>query len=92
MDNEIKPTTGEFSVYQFLIDGTQEQVRAFVSADEAVRAAHHYTHNVAAVAGVTLRVIITDGLDCTVFEWRKGEGVVFPTLQERQSARRDYGK
>src|SRR4051794_22175931 len=78
--NEIEPAnSGSFSVYQFLIDGTQEQVRSFVSAEEAVKAAHHYTHNVAAMAGITLRVIITDGLDCTVFEWRKGEGVVFPT-------------
>jgi hypothetical protein len=30
--------------------------------------------------GITERVIITDGGDSTVFEWKKDEGVVFPDL------------
>lgn len=70
-------STGEFSVYQFFEDGSQEKVREFVSAEEAVRAAAHYSTSVAAVLGFTRRVIITDGVDCVVFEWRHGEGVVF---------------
>lgn len=74
--------TGEFSVFQWLATGKgedlQEQVRSFVSAEEAVKAAQHYTSCVAARMGLTSKVMITDGGDNCVFEWRKGEGVVFP--------------
>ena len=68
----------EFSVYQFFEDDSYECVRRFVTAEEAVKAARHYTNNVATKVGITRRVIITDGLDCTVFEWLYGKGVVFP--------------
>ena len=68
----------EFSVWQFLQDDIHEKVRSYVTAEEAVHAAMHYTSNVAARMGLTQRVIITDGGDCTVFEWKQGEGVVFP--------------
>lgn len=71
-------STGEFSVYQWLDGGIQEKVRAFVDAEEAMSAAQHYTTNVSAALGLTMRVIITDSGDSTVFEWKKGEGVVFP--------------
>lgn len=67
----------QFSVYQFFEDETQEKVREFVGAEEAVRAARHYTTSVAARIGVTVRVIITDGGDHTVFEWQYGKGIVF---------------
>ena len=75
----------EFSVYQFFVDGSYERVRSFVSAENAVKAAMHYTNNVAVKMGVTVRVIITDGGDCTVFEWKKGEGVVFPEKLDGQT-------
>ena len=68
----------EFSVCQFFIDGSHEYVRRFVSAEEAVKAACHYTTSVGAKLGVVERVIITDGGDCTVFDWRKGVGVIWP--------------
>jgi hypothetical protein len=68
----------EFSVYQFFEDGTYERVRSFVSAPEAMEAVRHYTNNVAVRLGITTRVIITDGGDCTCFEWINGKGVVFP--------------
>lgn len=70
-----------FSVYQFLIDGYQERVRYLVPAMEAADAALHYTTNVAAKMGVTERVIITDTLDCIVFEWLKGKGIVYPLCE-----------
>lgn len=73
---------GEFSVWQFFKDGTQERVRQFVDAEEAVAAAMHYTNNVAVRMGITKRVIITDGGDCTVFEWKQGEGIVFPPKEQ----------
>jgi len=68
----------EFSVAQFFIDGSYEYVRRFVGAEEAVRAARHYTTSVAAKLGVVTRVIITDGGDFTNFEWNFGEGVTYP--------------
>lgn len=68
---------GEFSVCQFFKDGTYEYTRRFVSAEEAVKAFNHYTTSVAARMGITVRVIITDGGDCTNAEWQFGKGVVF---------------
>jgi len=68
----------EFSVYQFFANGSYERVREFVSAEEAARAARHYTDNVATRLGVVKRVIITDGDDCCCFEWKRGQGVTFP--------------
>lgn len=69
--------TERFSVYQFFEDGSSEMVRSGVDAEEAVKAAHHYCHSVAARIGVTTRVIIVDSDDCVNFEWKYGEGVVF---------------
>jgi hypothetical protein len=70
-----------FSTCQFFEDGSYEYVRRRVDAVEAARAAHFYTHNVAARCGITQRVIVTDALDCICFEWKYGEGVVFPTKE-----------
>jgi hypothetical protein len=70
--------SGEFSVCQFFEGGSHEYVRRFVDAEEAVKAAHHYTHNVATTLGMVERVIITDGGDFCCFEWIKGRGITFP--------------
>jgi hypothetical protein len=78
---------GEFSVCQFFEDGSYEYVRRFVGAEEAVKAARHYTDNVAVKMGLTQRVIITDGGDYTVFEWVAGKGVVYPTPEMRRAER-----
>jgi hypothetical protein len=67
----------EFSVCQFFEDDSYEYVRRFVSAEEAVKAADHYCHSVAAKTGIVRRVIITDGGDYVNFEWRYGQGVTF---------------
>ena len=69
---------GEFSVWQFFEDGSQERVREFVDELEACLAFCHYTHNVAANMGITRRVIITDGGDFTNAEWKYGEGNTYP--------------
>ena len=68
----------EFSVYQFFENDTYEQVREFVTVEEAAKAFGHYTTSVGARIGVTVRVIITDGGDCTVAEWVHGKGITFP--------------
>ena len=72
----------EYSVCQFFKDGTYEYVRRFVSAQEAVEAAKHYTTSVAAKMGMVERVIITDGGDCCNFEWVNGKGITYPTAAE----------
>jgi hypothetical protein len=78
--------TGEFSVYQFFEDGMSERVCTGVDAKNAVEAAHHYCHCPAAKLGIVRRVIITDGGDCTTFEWKHGEGVTYPTPEMRRDA------
>jgi hypothetical protein len=75
---------------QFFVDGSHEYVRRNVPAKQAIEAAFHYTHNVAAVAGVTSRVIITDSDDMTCFEWISGEGITFP--KRIDAPPKDYSK
>jgi hypothetical protein len=79
-----EPATGEFSVYQFFPDGFYERVLAFVSDAEAVHGAAKLCRSVGAKIGTTQRVIITDGGDYTVFEWRFGLGITFP-LQDGET-------
>lgn len=80
----------QFSVYQFFPDGISECIVRFTDVKTALHTAYHYTHNVSAFAGITQRVIITDGGDCIVFEWTFGEGITFPTNELRTT--RDYHK
>lgn len=83
----MEATQGEFSVHQFFPDGSSECLRQFVGPEEAVLTARDYTRRPAALIGIIARVIITDGGDNCVFEWRYGEGVVFPpadNLKENQ--------
>lgn len=68
----------QFSVVQFFENNSYEYVRRFVSAKEAMEAFKHYTTCVGARIGTTKRVIITDGLDCTNFEWEYGKGITYP--------------
>jgi hypothetical protein len=75
---------GEFSVYQFFEDGQYERVRHFVDVQEATDAFCHYSNNVASKMGITKRVIITDGGDCTVAEWIHGKGLVWPNKDDKE--------
>ena len=79
--SESIPTMGVFCVYQFFPDGTHECVREWGLAEEAVLAAKHYCSCVGAQLGTTVRVIITDREDFCVFDWKRGEGIIFPALQ-----------
>lgn len=74
----------EFSVYQFFPDETYEEVLRFVSAEVAFEKATALTRSVGARIGTTQRVIITDGGDCTSWEWEFGKGVIFPTQEDIQ--------
>jgi hypothetical protein len=77
----------EFSVYQSLTDDSCERICEHVGAREAVTTARSYTLRPAAQIGIIRRIIITDADDCTVFEWKFGEGIVFPTPEMRAEAR-----
>lgn len=77
MNNEEE----KFNVVQFFDDGTNEYVRRAIPAAEAVDAAKHYTQSVAAKLGTVNRVIITDMMDLTCFEWIRGKGVTHPPVQ-----------
>jgi hypothetical protein len=68
----------EFSVYIFAPDGTYSRELSFVSAERAVTWAKWLTEERAARFGEIAKILITDGGDFTVFEWRFGEGVVHP--------------
>ena len=81
----MTPNPREFNVYQFFTNGSYEQVREFVSAEEALTAFNHYTHNVASRIGITARVIMTDGGDSIVFEWKHGLGITFRPGMEKPS-------
>jgi len=70
--------TNEFSVYQWFVNNSYEEVLRFVEAESALITATRLTQSVGGRMGTTKRVIITDGGDFIVWEWLHGEGVVFP--------------
>jgi len=74
----------EFSVFWFDELGLSYRDASFVDADTAVHAAKAITDLPTARAGMVQRVIITDGGDCTVFEWRHGAGVTWPPQSSRE--------
>jgi hypothetical protein len=81
--DHLGDTDGEYSVCQFFPDENYEYVRRYVSAEEACKAFEHYCMSVGARTGNTVRVIITDGGDCTNAEWIFGQGLVYPTPEMR---------
>jgi hypothetical protein len=76
MEEEMTEPT--FSVFQFFDDDSYECVCHRVLAPEALQSARRFSTSVGAIVGTTKRVIITDAGDNTVFEWKHGQGVVFP--------------
>lgn len=62
----------EFSVWVFLASGRHVPVVRYTDAKRAVAMARGAARSRAS------RIIITDGGDDTVFEWRRGEGVTWP--------------
>jgi hypothetical protein len=68
-----------FSVCQFFPDGRYEYVCRNVTAKKAFDVFKGYTQSVGARIGTTVRVIITDGGDCTAAEWKFREGLTYPT-------------
>jgi len=74
--------TNEFSVWWWDRDGGQHEELRFVEVERAFNACRRLIHGPASVFGFVDRVIITDGGDCTCFEWKKDLGVTWPTPQK----------
>jgi hypothetical protein len=74
----------EFSVYWWDPVGNFHDEIRWATAEQAVEVARSLTARPAAQIGVIRRVIITDGGDFTVFEWKFGEGVTFPAERSVQ--------
>ena len=68
----------EFSVWVFMLDDSGEwhlPLERFVDAKTAMRAAHRA---MLTPREETQRIIVTDGGDCTVFEWMRDTGEIWP--------------
>lgn len=87
-DEMVKSMGGktEYHVHQFLTGGTcVNEPDGPLSAMMAVMRASELSRTVAATSGTTCRIIITNGAGYTVWEWRYGEGLVFPAPGEQHS-------
>jgi hypothetical protein len=70
-----------FSVYYFsnaTLGNVQERECHLVPLEQALKWFKHHTHNVPAQLGLTERVLMTDGGDCIVAEWKYGQGITWP--------------
>ena len=68
----------KFNVIQFFGDNTYHTYADEVDATTALKAAYQLIHDIGCQTGMIVRVIITDVGDCTNFEWKFGEGIVYP--------------
>jgi hypothetical protein len=83
---EAEALTATFSTYQWFMDGSYECVKQFVPLREAMTSARSLSRSVGGRVGTTVRIIITDGGDLIVWEWKHGQGVVFPTPEDTRKA------
>ena len=71
-----------FQVWQFFLDGWSEQVGVDLPPREAVMVAKRLTESIGGRVGTTQRITIVDTEGFNAFEWRFGEGVVFPKPED----------
>lgn len=76
----------EFSVYWWDPDGNYYKEREGLTSESAVDFAMGMTRRPAAQIGIVKKIMITDGGDCSVFEWEFGKGITHPTPQALQEA------
>src|SRR5262249_46027841 len=76
---------GEYSVWRFHLDGAcKEVVVRSVDAKSAFAHAKEVMLSIGGQIGTTTRLIIIDGCDRIVFEWRFGAGATFPPRRQLQ--------
>jgi len=74
--SELRP---EYSVWAFSDKLSARLCECdHVTFEEALHWFKHHTTNVTANTGMTSRVIITDGGDMIVAEWKHGQGITWP--------------
>lgn len=71
----------EFSVYWWSRENDQFTESRFILLDLAMHQVKRLTQGPAAQLGMVSRVIVTDGGDQIVFEWKKDEGITWPTKE-----------
>jgi hypothetical protein len=76
------PPTREFSVVEYYDDDRCAYVERWLDPESAFKLARRCADAAMAASGLVARVIILDGEDFTVFEWKFGEGVTFPKKGE----------
>jgi hypothetical protein len=72
-------------VYKFFPNGRYVSVRRWVKVEDAAKIASDTIKSQEAGDGRIVKVIITDGGDCTVLEWNFGLGVVWPPIVREAS-------
>ena len=80
-DTEPHDERAQFSVYAYECDGTTTRELTFIGLSEAIMWARWLTETYEARHGQVVRIIITDGGDHTVFEWKYGKGVTWPVME-----------
>lgn len=74
--------TEKFRVVMFYPDETYTYEGDWMPLEQAVDLAKNITQRPAVALGIIARVIIVDRDDLTCFDWRNGQGVVFPTPEQ----------
>ena len=93
--DKIMTERAEYSVYWWDQEDGQHEESRFILLDLAMHQVKRLTQGPASMLGMVKRVIITDGGDCCVFEWKQGEGITWPTKEQRDEHRestRDNGE
>jgi len=75
--NKAVSNAEEFSVWRTLVDGKMVPVCQWVTAEKAAEEFFRCCNNVSAAAGITVKVKIIDGLDCTNLVWENGRGYTY---------------
>lgn len=67
-----------FNVHQWFVNNGYEKAGEWMDAKRAVEFATSLATSVGARLGTSVRVMITDHLDCCAWEWRREFGVIHP--------------
>lgn len=78
----------QYSVYWWDQEGHQHTEMRWKFPKTCADACKRLTTGPAAALGFVERVIITDGGDSIVFEWKKGKGITWPTKEQMENHRR----
>ena len=78
MTHDLDLSAPEFSCYWWDKDGGQHEELRFLPFRKCMLAAKRLAHGPASALGIVIRIIVTDGGDEIVFEWKPKEGMTWP--------------